>query len=219
MREYIEKNNLKNKITLIINSERKGALANIYYAAMRCPGHKVICLYDGDDWLAGNDVLAYLADLYNTYDIWLTYGQFMLWPARIPGWCAPFHPQIIKNNMFRNMPNIPSHLRTFYAWLFHKINLQDLLHEGNFYTMTWDQAIMYPLIEMAGERHYFVSKILYVYNDSNPINDHKVNVQLQRDLARIIRSKERYQRLDYKYPANKGKKKIKLDKRKRNYGF
>lgn len=206
--DYIEEHNLCDKITLIVNKIRQGALANIYYAAAACPPHKIICLFDGDDWLAHNQVLRYYAYFYDHFDIWLTYGQFMSWPARMYGWCEAYPEDIIKNNRFRQYPPLPSHFRTFYAWLFQKIKLEDLLYEGQFYKMTWDQAIMYPLIEMAGERHLFVPRITYIYNESNPINDHKVDNTLQTRLAQIIRSKPPYARLDYTYPPNKTKKSI-----------
>ncbi len=207
--EYIINNNLQDQVTLIINTERCGALANIYYAAKACPPHKVICLYDGDDFLADDEVLAYYADLYDTHDIWVTYGQFQLWPSGVHGWCSPYSQYVIKNNLFRQVQDIPSHFRTFYAWLFHKIDKGDLLYHGDFYKMTWDMAIMFPLMEMAAERHYFVSRITYLYNESNPLNDHKVDKKLQQKLGKIIRSKPYYQRLDYKYVPNKGKQKMK----------
>ncbi|MBY0110255.1 MAG: glycosyltransferase family 2 protein [Candidatus Babeliaceae bacterium] len=211
--DYIIKNNLENKITLIINTERKGALANIYYAVTMCSPHKVIGLYDGDDKLAGDFVLAHLADLYDTYDIWVTYGQFKLWPQNVDGWCCPYQEHVVKNNLFRKIQDMPSHFRTFYAWLFQKIDPKDFLYKGEFFSMTWDQAIMFPIMEMAGDRHYFVPKILYIYNDGNPINDHRVNWDLQKKLSRIIRSKKPYERLDYNYPPNKGKKHIRKIKK------
>ena len=74
--------------------------------------------------------------------------------------------------------------------------------------MTWDMAIMLPLMEMAGERHFFVRNITYIYNDSNPINDHKVNKILQSQLASLIRLKPRYQRLEQADIAVKKTKKM-----------
>ena len=61
--------------------------------------------------------------------------------------------------------------------------------------MTWDQAIMFPMIEMAAERHAFIPEVTYVYNVVNPINDNKVDPQLQRDLEEFIRSRQPYERL------------------------
>ena len=91
---------------------------------------------------------------------------------------------------------LPSHLRTFYAWIFKKIALEDLLYEGKFFTMTGDMAIMLPILEMAGERHLFISEPIYIYNMTNPINHGKVNAELQRALDRYIRSMPPYQRLE-----------------------
>jgi hypothetical protein len=62
--------------------------------------------------------------------------------------------------------------------------------------MTSDFATMFPMIEMAGERHAFISDILYVYNMSNELNDHKVDAELQRNLDVFIREMPPYSRLD-----------------------
>jgi hypothetical protein len=51
---------------------------------------------------------------------------------------------------------------------------------------------------MAGERHAYIPEVTYVYNMSNPINDNKVNAQLQRGLEALIRAKPPYQRLEQK---------------------
>jgi hypothetical protein len=56
--------------------------------------------------------------------------------------------------------------------------------------------MMFPMIEMAGERHRFIPDVVYVYNRQNPINDDKVNTQLQRDMESYIRAMPRYQRLE-----------------------
>jgi len=53
--------------------------------------------------------------------------------------------------------------------------------------MTWDMAMMFPMIEMAGERHQFIPDIMYVYNDANNISDHHVSRQFQAYLAQLIK--------------------------------
>ena len=65
--------------------------------------------------------------------------------------------------------------------------------------MTWDMVMMFPMIEMAGERHHcFVDDILYIYNDENSLSDLRISRQLQAYLAQIVRAKKRYQRLPEK---------------------
>jgi hypothetical protein len=61
--------------------------------------------------------------------------------------------------------------------------------------MTWDMVMMFPMIEMAGERHRFISDIMYIYNEANDISDHYVSRQLQAHLAQVVKKKPRYKRL------------------------
>ena len=58
--------------------------------------------------------------------------------------------------------------------------------------MTYDLAIMFPIAEMAGNKIKFINDILYVYNSENPINDNKVNVNMQARLALMIRDRNIY---------------------------
>jgi hypothetical protein len=74
--------------------------------------------------------------------------------------------------------------------------MEDLISPcGDFYHMAWDQAIMFPMLEMSGHRAKFISEVLYIYNAANPINDCKVDRQLQRSLETVIRMQKRYDRL------------------------
>jgi integrase/recombinase XerC len=48
------------------------------------------------------------------------------------------------------------------------------------------------MLEMAGEKRYhFMTDINYIYNEENPINDHKVDLTIVNDVAVKIRNKER----------------------------
>jgi hypothetical protein len=77
------------------------------------------------------------------------------------------------------------------------------MYQGKFYQMTWDKAMMIPMIEMAGERYKYIPEVLYVYNNSNPINDHKVDSSLQTNLRLLICSFTPYNSLPEGYwPSN-----------------
>ena len=60
--------------------------------------------------------------------------------------------------------------------------------DGNFYRYAYDQALMFPMMEMACERIRFVSDILYIYNDENPMNVHKVEPEEQIEMAYRVRN-------------------------------
>ncbi len=184
----------ESRFTLIRNTIRKGGLCNLYNAVCSCSDEEIVVNVDGDDWLASNSVLKTLNEVYSTRNVWLTHGTMIEYPGYVIGWSMPISKKIVRKNAFRTY-RCPSHLKTFYTWLFKKIDVEDLKHQGEFFPMTWDQAMMFPMMEMAGNRHAFIPEVLYVYNMANPISDGKMNPQLLNDLERVIRSKPSYARL------------------------
>ncbi len=188
-------NSGSNFFTYVRNVKRTGALANIYRAVQACRDDQVVVLVDGDDWLPDANVLKRLDRVYKGFkEVWLTHGRLKEYPNGSKAWCKAVPKENIEQNDFRSF-RCPSHLRTFYAWLFKKIKLEDLLYEGNFMQMAWDMALMYPMIEMCGHRHEFIKKVNYIYNVENVINDNKVNPELQNRLDAYIRSLEKYKPL------------------------
>ena len=83
------------------------------------------------------------------------------------------------------------------AFLFREIDRNDLLDtDGKFFKMSGDAAMMYPMVEMAGnERVKYLKEINYTYNDSNPINEYKVDRPEQIRIDKYIRSKKPYNKL------------------------
>ena len=68
---------------------------------------------------------------------------------------------------------------------------------GEFYKMTYDVAILFVIMEMAGyNKVKFNDKILYVYNRSNPISDDRVNQQLQWDIHAEISNKPSFKQIE-----------------------
>ena len=81
--------------------------------------------------------------------------------------------------------------------MWRKIKKEDLKDsDGVFWKMTGDLSFMFPMLEMAGKKHYkFMSDINYVYNADNPINDHKVDLTLVNEIAVKIRNMKPYKEL------------------------
>ena len=127
----------------------------------------------------------------------MTYGSYVYNPQGTRGVEPSEYPKdIIEQNLFRKDMWRASHLRSFKHELWKNLDQNDLKdEEGNFYKMTYDQAIMLPLLEMAGHNCSFVEDTLYVYNKENPLNVDKNKGQEQYELAQKIRSKKPYARL------------------------
>jgi len=183
-------------ITCVKNTERKGALENLYNMIHSCADDEIILTLDGDDWFPDGEVLNKLNKIYSENDVWMTYGQYKNIISNSIGHCRAYDKNIISNNNFRSATWNASHLRTFYTWLFKRIKKEDLMQDGKFFVMTWDFAIMFPMLEMSGEHSKYVSDILYIYNDDNPINDHKVSRNIQAQLDRHIRGMPKYSRTE-----------------------
>lgn len=194
--ELVKNSSNANRVTLVKNTVRIGALANLYNMIHSCKDDEIILTLDGDDWLANNNVLNILNRVYSDNDFWVTYGQYQNSSDGGRGISQPYPRDVVDNTSFRQYTWCASHLRTFYSWIFKKIKKEDLQQNGEFYSMTWDFAIMFPMLEMAGTHSAFISDILYIYNLDNPINDHKVNISLQQNLDRHLRGKEKYQRVE-----------------------
>jgi len=178
---------------LIRNVERKLALHNLVMAIYACEDSEIIVEVDGDDFLAHPNVLSKLNKIYNFPNIWLTYGQFRnLSDGKKCAWNRKIPRNVLVSRSIRKYPHLPTHLRTFYAGLFKKIKLEDLVFEGTFYKMTWDVAFMLPMVEMAGNKVRYISESLLIYNDLNDINDHKVDGKYQLNLSKLIRKRPQY---------------------------
>lgn len=193
--EYLIENDPGKKISLIKNITRRGGLHNLYTMIHACDNDEIVVNLDGDDWFPDNDVLTRLNNVYSSGEIWLTYGQFQTYPSGIIGWASPMPDSVIEKNAFRQHPGLPTHLRTCYAWLFKQIKLEDLLRWGRFYNAAPDMVTMFPMMEMTGERHQFISDIMYIYNQDNPLSDHYLNRQLQINVLQTLKKKKPYNRL------------------------
>ncbi len=192
--QYVAEHDLEERIILLHNEERRRALANLFYAIITCKRTDLIVLLDGDDRFAHENVLATVNHVYSDPNIWLTYGQFREYPSGVRGFCAPYPKHVVDRNGFRYYPDTPSHLRTFYAGLFHKMRKEDLMFQGEFFPTTYDLAIMFPMIEMARSHFRFIPEVLVEYNGENPLNDHKGEngKLLQRKFDLIIRARTCY---------------------------
>lgn len=189
---FFSSKNLKN-VTLQQNTQRLGAMRNLYEAIHKCNDNDIIVTLDGDDWFAHNKVLEILNNYYNDKNTWMTWGSYMDHPGKTRGCSRPIPDQIIKSRSYRRSPWMTSHLRTFYKWLFAKIKKEDFYDpSGKFLDVASDLSFMLPMLEMSNYHGKYIHDILYVYNNENPIQDYKVKLNRQLAMDRFIRSKPIY---------------------------
>ncbi len=214
VKKYILKHGFQTKTILIKNKSQHGALENIYNAIHKhCKDNDIIVIVDGDDWLAHPNVLSYLNKIYSDPNVWMTYGQAICYPRDTIHNACQIPTKIIKKNSFRKCDWVKTlksywpadHLRTFYTWLFKKIKKEDLQHENKFFTAATDVAAMVPMLEMAGTHSKFISDILYVYNQKNPLNLFKIKHNKQQTNCKIICKKQKYKPIFTQTSQNKSR--------------
>jgi len=206
VRDYIKKHGLEDRVIFISNTKRHRKLANLYKAFYLCHDDEIVVMVDGDDWLAHSQVFKKINALYQDESLWLTYGQYKnvpvkeaeRWGWREKGYCRAIPKHIVDRHAYRQYAFVYMHPRTFRAWLFKLVRLEDLLAEtvdgykGDFYPAANDNAFFYPMVEMAHTHIKFISDILYIRNLYNEIVGFKVDHHLQKASAHEIRKKSRY---------------------------
>lgn len=200
--DELGKTDVCHKIRIKANTKRVLKAKNIwlvvhglYDNAVKINDEDVVIVCDGDDWYAVDYLLSFLDVVYRTEAVWLTYGGYQTFPPSDYGTgdSSLTVPALIKaGNLYRKSYGYSSQTRSFYAWLYRQIKLEDFFYKGRFVPMASDAAKMIPMMEMAGGRFKRIMQPLYIYNRSNQINDDKVNNVLQHDIDHSIRARPCY---------------------------
>ena len=155
--------------------------------------NEIIIEIDGDDWLPDSKTLGRINDVYQDKNVWITNGSFKY----SDGSEGLSHKQEDIENL-RSVRFTASHMRTWRAFLWRKIKVEDLKNaNGEYWKVAGDLSFMFPMLEMATDEHYkFLTEVNYIYNGENPLNDHKVNMDAVTQIVNEIRGKEKYNKLN-----------------------
>jgi len=116
---------------------------------------------DGDDYLTSSTAISEMMELHEHYDVVWSQHIEEIDDGRIKTGCSG----PITNGNVREGKWVSSALRSFKKFLFDEISENAFLDaNGKLYEKTIDQAIMYPVLEMAGpKKWHFYDKKLYFY--------------------------------------------------------
>lgn len=168
-------------------------LENFCYAISTLDPWDIVCLLDGDDELARPDALKIVWDAYHAHsDLWLTYGSYVNVSDDKRGISAPYTTTDYRKETWK-----ASHLKTFRAGLFGRIAPESLKLNGAWIPVATDQAIMFPMLEMAGPEHStYLPDVLYRYHDELASDCASPEAgRLARAMADYIRSMKPYERI------------------------
>lgn len=200
--EFLVQNDFEKKITLKANVSHYFKAKNLwlvlhelYENPVKINDNDIVVICDGDDWYATDYVFSFLNAVYRLEGIWMTYGGYQTFANNsLSSGDASLSIQedIKKNNLYRESYGYLAQIRSFYAWLYRQIKLEDFFYQGKFIPMASDAAKIFPMLEMSAGRFKRIMQPLYVYNRSNAINDDKVNNVLQHDIDHSLRERVRY---------------------------
>jgi len=147
----------------------------------------IVASVDGDDWLAVGGALEIVQRAHDRGAL-VTYGSFRHADGR-PGFARQLQGPP------REQPWVTTHLKSFRAGLFKKIDHEHLKYCGRWLEHARDLALMYPLLEMAGSRAVFVPEVIYVYNygNSTEFNGNATTLAQEREQVAYVRSLPEYQ--------------------------
>ena len=184
---------------VVHNEVNQKALTNIVEGFKRLKTDQdpesVLMVVDGDDFLFSAYVLEMVKGAYEQVNPYLTYGNHIHWPTgQVSLNCQPFPEGVLKDRSFRQYKFISSHLRTFKAKLWNAIRDEDLRDvDGQHYSVGWDVAFMFPMLEMAGPNRILnIPNVLYCYNRFNPISDDVIRQDEQHRVEMRVRKGSKY---------------------------
>jgi len=168
---------------ILIQKDSKKGIAHSHIVAHEYLGKKaedddIYIHVDGDDWLAHDDVLKRLSQVYEDKDVWATYGNYEATDGS-PSICRQVDG--LRPARFEIRAGWPySHLRTFRKFLWDNVALGEMKDSQNqLLSAAFDVAIFAPILEMAGPRVRFLNETLYVYNRHNPLSEDRVSISEQ----------------------------------------
>lgn len=162
-----------NRITLMSTAERNLKTWFFHRVADIEPIYDtdIVCILDGDDFLASEDVLNYLNEVYNKTGCWMTYGGMICWEGEekivepFPQNSLP-PPEVFEKKLYRKDAWRYSHMRTARGFLWNKLTEQDFTsnYDGKYLSMC-DLPTVYPMLEMCHPSKIFrVDQPIYILN-------------------------------------------------------
>ena len=191
--------NLIKNFTLVDNKKNKGAVYNQINTLRNILGDDtIVMLLDGDDSLKNdNNIFHFYNNLFADNKTEYAYGSCWSEVDDIPLIAQPYPKSVRESKTYREhkfnwgMPY--PHLRVFKKKLIDQVDdsvFKD--SKGKWYKAGGDNATFYNIIEQADPNKVVaVQEIMYNYNDKNPLNDYKVNGDIQNKNAASIAGNKR----------------------------
>ena len=171
-KRLIKQYGIENKVKYIVNDRNMKQSYSKYHAYQMTKDNEIVCILDGDDWLATNDALMILNRYYNNGYKIVTSNYNIIENGRKKGVSTQkYTTNIIKNKHYKYNSNYAfCHLKTGYSILFKNIPEDNLKYKGKWLDCCTDIAEMFSVIDLCDSKEIIqIPEILYNYNKDNSI--------------------------------------------------
>jgi len=140
---FLDNHHMGERAELFYNNEHRGTIESLYRAIHSCESHEIVIFLEGNEFLAHENVLSRLNHYYANPDVWVTEANSIGYPS------------------YEKQEATPK-LRSFYVGLFQRIQLQDFLQNGEFFSGYSDGIFRKPLCELSNEHVFFTPDTHYI---------------------------------------------------------
>jgi glycosyltransferase involved in cell wall biosynthesis len=168
--DIVNKYRVSDKFVYIKNDKQMHQMYNKFHAYKLVEVDEIVCILDGDDWLAHNNVLQTLCVKYKNSDSQVITSNFNSFVNGEIVATQLYHPFYKNTNRIRQTKQyLFRHLKTGYGRLFKAIPEEYLQYNGEWLDMCTDLAEMFSVAELAGGKVSQIDDVLYIYNADNSI--------------------------------------------------
>ena len=165
-----------------------------YQSYQMVDDNDIVVILDGDDWLSKNNVLETVSEYYNKTGCKVTYSNFLMYESENKNEIikSKEYPDYVKKiGSYRKYSQwLFFHLRTGYGNLFKNIPENYLKYDGKWLDRVTDQAEMFCVAEMAGDKVLHIDEVLHIYNKANSLLYH--NSHYNDEYSKIRKQIENY---------------------------
>jgi glycosyltransferase involved in cell wall biosynthesis len=189
LQQYLD--NPRDALTIRLNDSRKYKLRNLYDFVQDLNDEDIVCVLDGDDWLASPEAITKVLDAYSDPSVDYVYTNWKYSHDESLG-ISEYIPDANWDPYKEKW--ITSALSTFRVRAFKSISVENYFRwDGKWFTMACDQAYVLPILWQLRERDgdyravKFINEPLYVYQflqNPSKLRHGQDNVERANDAAK-----------------------------------
>ena len=154
----------KDHLFSVFCSQREEPLLSTYKRAVSsCSNNEIIIEMNMNDWLANNNVLSLLNQIYHSSkDVWLTFGDHLNFPSYLS------NKSFSQNRKKKSEPLswIDSSFKTYYVGLFTQIHTSNkFTHNSSPFKKKRDLFVL-PMVNQAKNHIHYIDEILFIHKSS-----------------------------------------------------